>query len=50
MKEKPLTINHSIQKTFAIIELMTAVDDQMSLNDISKQTFQKQPHRGYSIL
>jgi IclR family KDG regulon transcriptional repressor len=38
MEEKQLKINHSIQKTFAIIELMTAADDQMSLNDISKQT------------
>ena len=38
MEEKQLKINHSVQKTFAIIELMTAADDEMSLNDISKQT------------
>ncbi|MGL9730876.1 IclR family transcriptional regulator [Enterococcus sp. DIV0756] len=38
MEEKQLKINHSVQKTFAIIELMSAVDGQMSLNDISKQT------------
>ncbi|MBO0455501.1 IclR family transcriptional regulator [Enterococcus hulanensis] len=38
MEEKQLKINHSVQKVFAIIENMSAVESPMSLNDISKQT------------
>ncbi|MBO0452482.1 IclR family transcriptional regulator [Candidatus Enterococcus murrayae] len=38
MEEKQLKINHSVQKVFAIIEIMTAAESPMTLNDISKQT------------
>ncbi|MGG5372930.1 IclR family transcriptional regulator [Enterococcus sp. AZ196] len=38
MEEKQLKINHSVQKVFAIIEIMTAAKSPMTLNDISKQT------------
>ena len=38
MEEKQLKTNHSVQKVFAIIEMMSAAEGQMTLNDISKQT------------
>lgn len=38
MEEKQMKVNHSLQKAFAIIEMMAEAGTELALNDIAKQT------------